>query len=301
MAILRRNALTAEVWPNFFIVGTMKGGTTSLYYYMKDNPDIYLPSNKEPNYFASEDIVENSKIVIRDKKKYLSLFANVKDEHAIGEASTTYLYSAHAPVRIHQVIPEAKIVMILRDPIQRAFSQYLANVRNKNLGLHKLSFTKALQLDYNKKDKRIGTSILYVERGMYYEQVKRYFDLFGRRQVKVLIFEEYIRDTAAQVRDVLEFLGTRFYLPPNVTEAYNSFFIPNNRFSHSILASDKLARLARFLPKSRLKQYLRKSILGNSIPKPEIEPDARAFLQEIFEPDIRKLESLLGRTLLWKL
>lgn len=278
----------------------MKAGTTSLYYYLKEVPGIYMSPNKEPNYFAAEDIASSSKIVIRDKGKYLSLFANADDQVVIGEASTTYLYSGQAPNRIHEVVPEAKIVIILRDPVERAFSQYLSNVRNKNLGVHKMSFLEAVKKDYNSKYKGIGTSILYIERGLYFEQVKRYFDLFGRSQVKVLIFEDYIKNAEERLKEVLEFLNVKADIPTNTNQTYNKFFMPSNPVSHSIIASKKLAKAARLLPESGLKTYLRKLLLHSSRSKPKVPDDARTFLGSIFADDVNKLEGLLGQILPWK-
>lgn len=301
MIWLAKDVITRELWPNFFIVGAMKAGTTSLYYYLNGVQGIYLSPNKEPHYFAAEDMPLNSRIVIRDKKKYLSLFASVKDEEAIGEASTNYLYSRNCPRRIHEVIPGARIIMILRDPIQRAFSHYLFNVRNKNLGIHKMSFLEAVKRDYGSKEKGIGISLLYVEKGLYCEQVARYFDLFGKKQVKILIFEEFIKNTYDKIKEVLEFLNVNANPPANINETYDKFFIPNNALSHSILANLKVQKLASILPESRLKKIVRTSLLGSSLPKPEISADARMFLADIFRDDVKNLESLLGRSLPWKL
>jgi hypothetical protein len=302
MARLVKNPINRESWPNFFIVGAMKAGTTSLYNYLKPVQGIYMSPNKEPHYFAAEDIPNSaSRIVIRDKNKYLSLFANVKDEIAIGEASTNYLYSRNCPHRIHEVIPEAKIIIILRDPIQRAFSHYLFNVRNKHLGIHKISFIEAIKKDYGAKEKGIGTSILYVEKGLYYEQVKRYFDLFGRKLVKVLIFEEFTKNRYEKVKEVLEFLDIDADPQKNIDETFHEFFLPRNPISHSIVASTKAAKLATLLPESTLKMNLRRYLLGSSLDKPEISEEAKMFLADIFKDDVKHLESLLGRSLPWQL
>ncbi len=168
-------SIAKEIWPNFLIVGAMKSGTTFLYSVLSQVDGIYMPSNKEPHYFASADIPESaSRIVIRNKSDYLSLFSKAIDAKVIGEASTNYLYSKSAPLRIHETIPHAKIIIMLRDPIERAFSQYLMNVMSKDFNVHKLSFYEAITSDYSRVEKGIGISILYVEKGLYYEQVKRY-------------------------------------------------------------------------------------------------------------------------------
>ena len=114
-------------WPNFYIVGAPKAGTTSMYEYLKNVPGIYMSAIKEPNYFSINTVPDNHPVLkpIRDKMKYLSLFDDVTNEKIIGEASPDYLPDPDAPHLIHQVAPHAHIVIILRDPVERAFSDYL--------------------------------------------------------------------------------------------------------------------------------------------------------------------------------
>ena len=117
-------------WPNFFIVGADKAGSSSLYSYLKEIPEIFMSPIKEPNYFSVKTISQNGLLnTIRDKKKYLALFKNVKDEKIFGEASSSYLADPEAPNLIHQVSPRAKILISLRDPAERIFSHYLMSRR----------------------------------------------------------------------------------------------------------------------------------------------------------------------------
>ena len=115
-----------EIWPNFFIVGAPRSGTTFLYHYLNQISGIFMCPVKEPNYFAAS-INPKRKLIkpIRSKEKYLKLFENVENETAIGEASPTYLWDPQAPKLIHEKIPNAKFIFILRNPIERAFSHYL--------------------------------------------------------------------------------------------------------------------------------------------------------------------------------
>ena len=110
------------MWPNFFIVGAAKAGTTSLYQYLKQIPGIYMSPVKEPHYFSRRVIPDDHHYrPIRDKEKYLSLFKKVNNEKVVGEASPTYLRDPEAPRLIHQVSPNARILISLRDPIERPF------------------------------------------------------------------------------------------------------------------------------------------------------------------------------------
>jgi hypothetical protein len=291
-----------EVWPNFFIVGAQKAATTSLYFYLKEIPGVYMSPVKEPLYFAAHAIQNSAFDVIRDKKEYLRLFEKARGYIAVGEASTGYLWDPDAPKLIHQAVPHARIIMILRDPIERAYSNYLMY---KKYGRIKSSFYDELMRDYKSQEKLYGRSQLYVEMGMYYEQVKRYFDIFGREQVKVIIFEEFVQHSEQSINEVLAFLGVNYKLTA-IREQFNPYSVPRSPLSRSVFAffrwlrarNIKFYKILILLPDS-IVESLPEKILFKRIQKPKIEPEAFKFLQEIFHDDVLKLESLLGRSLPW--
>jgi hypothetical protein len=192
-------------WPNFFIVGAAKAGTTSLYYYLEEIPGVYMSKVKEPYYFSPHFVQRYPGETVTDKEEYLRLFENASSYIAVGEASPSYLWDPDSPKLIHQAVPTARMIILLRDPIERAYSHYLMDVK---FGSHdkKLSIYQDLMRRYESQEKAYGISPLYVEFGMYYEQVKRYFDEFGREQVKVIIYEEFIQHPEETVNDVLAFL-----------------------------------------------------------------------------------------------
>jgi sulfotransferase family protein len=306
-----------ETWPNFFIVGAARSGTTSLYEYLSRVPQVYMPSIKEPHYFAPS-VPTNSHIspfVIHDKENYLQLFRDVKEEIAIGEASPSYLLERESPKLIHDLLPTARIIMILRDPVDRAFSHYLMNIHN---GWENIPFYDALQKDYNRQDKGYFISHLYVETGLYSEQVKRYFRIFNKEQIKVLIFEEFIKNTAAAVTDVLRFLNVEpSFIPNNLNIAYNSHSYLTQRWRERIIKSlfnSKANAILRRGIKSLVSDSIWNAVKVNILPirdrltenqiakkddKPQIQENARIFLQDIYRTDVVKLRSLLGRPLPW--
>src|SRR5918996_2465853 len=301
-----------EIWPNFFVVGTQKAGTTSLYFYLKEVPGVYMSPLKEPFYFAPHAIQNSAFDVIRDKKEYLRLFEKARGYIAVGEASTGYLWDPDAPKLIHQTVPHARIIMILRDPIERAYSNYLMRVRYNGV---QSSFYDELMRDYRSQDKLYGKSQLYVEFGMYYEQVKRYFDIFGREQVKVIIFEEFVKRPEQTVNEVLGFLGVK-YTVTEIREQHNPYSVPRTPLSRWIFAvfrwlrarNIRFYKLLMLLPDSVLESLPLPSgkssgfaarILFKRIEKPKIEPEAFKFLQELYHDDVLRLESLLGRSLPW--
>jgi len=165
------------MWPNFFIVGASKSGATSVYSYLEKIPEIFMSSIKEPHYFHNNYFRLEAKN-IANKNEYLKLFNSVTSEKAIGEASTSYLQDIDSAKLIHDQIPNAKIIIILRDPCQRAFSGYLMF---KEEGKTKKSFNEL-----------ITTEQRFLESGLYCSQVKQYLDIFGKDRVKILIFEELI-------------------------------------------------------------------------------------------------------------
>ena len=301
-----------EIWPNFFIVGAQKAGTTSLYFYLKEVPQVYMSSLKEPFYFAPHAVHNSASDIIRDKKEYLRLFEKANGYTAIGEATPIYLWDPDAPKLIHQTLPHARIIMILRDPIERAYSNYLMRVRYSGV---QSSFYDELMRDYRSQDKLYGKSQLYVEFGMYYEQVKRYFDIFGREQVKVIIFEEFVKRPEQTVNEVLGFLGVK-YTVTEIREQHNPYSVPRTPLSRWIFAvfrwlrarNIRFYKLLMLLPDSVLESLPLPSgkssgfaarILFKRIEKPKIEPEAFKFLQELYHDDVLRLESLLGRSLPW--
>lgn len=275
-------------------------------------PGVYIASVKEPHYFAPSVSENNrfSRFVTHDKNQYLSLYKDVKEEVAIGEASASYLWDVQSPDAIHNLLADARIIMILRDPVERAFSQYLMSVRQRD---ETLPFYDAIEKDYNRSDKGYFVSHLYVELGLYSEQVRRYLDTFGPKQVKILIFQEFIKDTQAAVNDVLQFLGLDPYRPTNITEVYDPYLNPTRR-SRIISHVSKLsfhsrgASMARRAFKTASRTMRKNSLASNNARaqkllqasyRSAVPEDGRAYLKDIYHGDVAKLRSIVGRSLPW--
>ena len=282
-----------EIWPNFFIVGTPRAGTSSLWAYLKCVPGVYMPSHKEPHYFATPvrerylgrpilDFGAYSRV--RNRAAYLKLFENAKDEIAIGEASASYLSDPEAPDRIKQAVPEARIIMILRDPVERVYSHYLLNVNN---GWERARFEVAARMD------------LYLEPSFYAKQVERYLDVFGPDHVKVLIFEEFIQEPTKSVAQILKFLGVNAEPPAIVGVAYNSFVAPRWPFIGPIMRCRPVRVIIRLLLPPPIRRIIRTKMLGRKANKPPMPDTARKYLEEAFLSDVLRLERILGRALPW--
>lgn len=286
-----------EVWPNFFIVGAPKAATTSFYYYLNRIPKIFMSPVKEPNYFSTNLMLDDyTAKPIRDKQKYLSLFKKVKNEKIIGEASTLYLSDPKAPKLIHQVAPLARIIIILRDPIERIYSEYLMLVR---LGQSKLSFHKELQKVLGKNYEETNPKFSLYS-GLYTASLKRYLDIFGINQVKIIIFEEFVKHPKETVTDTLRFLNVDSHLNDFKGELHNQYAIPRGVISQYILKSETVKLITgKIIPKS-LRTFTRENFLVKKQSKEEMDSKDKETLIKFYKDDVKQLQIILKRKLTWK-
>lgn len=209
--------------PNFFVVGASRAGTTSLIHYLGQHPDVFLPSHphpKEPSHFCDLTPVWARKY--RDPDAYLSIFEEVGDEHAVGEGSTTYLPSPESPWRIRARFPMARIVIVLRNPADRAHSLYGLLCQ---LGFEWIApFERALR----EEDARAGSerfkhrnpfwfyAYQYFRSGLYADQVMRFQAALSPERVKVILFEALRRRPVETTQEVYGFLGVDPTFAPEI-------------------------------------------------------------------------------------
>lgn len=283
-----------EIWPNFIIVGAQKAGTTSLYEYLKIQPKVFMSKLKEPGYFRSYKPSNVIPLPIQNKEKYLELFRNVNDEIAIGEASGVYLDDPETPKLIHDTIPECKIIIMLRDPIERTYSTYFQTIRSE---VEAQSFGESIRRDYKNLQKgQWGTPL--IRASFYSEKVKRYLDTFGSKQVKVIISEEFFKDAKGIVKDVLKFLGINEFhefddSPKNFYQEIKSPFV------QWLLRKKMLKKIGYSLIPWRYRVKIGEKILWKDGVKPTMSKEDGDFLKEIFANDVLKLQEILGRKLPW--
>ncbi len=285
-----------ERWPNFFIVGAPKAGTTSIYEYIKNHPQIFMSSIKEPNYFSINILNENDQLKpIRNKKKYLDLFKNTKNEKIIGEASTFYLSDHDAPKLIHDVSPTAKILISIRDPVEREFSHFLMHYV---AGETVRTFHDQLQIEI--KNHQTSSEYFALKHGMYYENIKRYLDIFDKNQVKIIIFEEFIRNTEKSLQSLFDFLNIDLSIPENVDQVYNQFALPRNQISSSIIRNQTLKKIVKNILPRRTSTYIYETFfVKKGYKKPDMKNEDRELLVRFYENDVEKIKTLLGRELPW--
>lgn len=196
-------------FPNLYIVGAPKAGTSSLFQYLGQHPEIFMSPIKEPRFFA-RDI--GPSIPFLNESQYLSLFTAANSERYLGEAGAWNLFSREAASRIHRARPDAKILISLRRPTEYVRSMFYYN---KSWLLEDSSdLTEALELEPERYagghlNHRcvIPERLFYLKTAKYFEQVKKYYDLFGKENVFVIPFEQLVIDTAKTVNDIFDFLG----------------------------------------------------------------------------------------------
>ena len=301
--------------PNFFIVGAPKCGTTSLHEYLQRHPDVYMPFYKEPHYFGS-DLVGSRFLQFRNKpEKYLKLFRDVRCEKRIGESSPWYLVSQRAAQEIKAYDPKAKIIMLLRNPAEMMYSMWSQFRYSGNEQIE--SFEEALEAEPARKQGKLIrraahciTGLYYREMASYTQQVKRYFNAFGRDNVQVIIFDDFKADTAKVYKAVLEHLEldsnftTNFdVVNPNkdVRIEWLQKLILSTGFSLMLL-KDRLTYLAttnRIVPYT----YRTKTVKGvidvytKYEKRSPLTLETRQRIASEFEPEIDNLSELLHRDL----
>lgn len=308
--------------PNFFVVGTVKGGTTSLHQYLEQHPQIFMSSIKETNFFArfdinemdfSRDYAHDVNIDLKNYLKgdmknpihiahinkeedYLKLFKNVDKEKAIGEVSNSYLLYENAPKEIFKFDPNAKIIMILRNPIKRAFSQYVMNLRlGKTL---KNNFLEEIIEDDNKKVKGWGANHQYLFVGNYYEQVKRYFEIFPIENVKILFYDDYQNDSTKVLKELYRFLEVEVDFLPDFSKKLNEAGVPKfKKLNYFINQFGIISWAKRNFPRSLREPFKKLMYSSKKENIPTITPEEKEWLINYYKKDIQNLENLIKKDL----
>jgi len=291
--------------PNFFIVGAAKCGTTALYVYLKAHPRVFLSPVKEPRYFAEDMPNLMNRVAARDD--YLRLFKGANDRHiAVGEASPQYLYSAVAPAKIRAFNPDARIIAMLRNPVDMAWAAHAECLYW--FVEEEPDFEKAWRLQGERRAGRCVpplckqvTMLLGAEVAMLGAQVERLLAVFPRDQVKFVLFEDFTGRTREVYEEVLAFLGVpsdgRSVFPKiNTTKRHRLRSLGRLLIHPPKPLGATRTFLERRLGFYRLWPALRRL---NSAPakRAPMSPAFRAELMEFFRADVEKLGCLIGRDL----
>lgn len=285
--------------PTFLIVGVQKAGTTSIYNYLQEHPQVYMSPVKETNFLekdwenlAKDKQNKNGIITLKD---YSRLFAGVKDEIAIGEASPNYLFHYESSVpRIQKYVPDAQLIVVLRNPIERAYSDYLMHIRDA-IGYRPL----AEQIKY------AADKSFIIRKGFYYTPIKYYLNSFGAEQVKVFLYDDLIKDSLKFMRSIYHSIGVDDSLEIDTTKKVQIARVPKNQAINNLLRRKNPLRtfaattLKTVMPLSA-RQQLRDRLMNLNYQSKQatpLSPEDRQDLINIYREDILKLQDLINRDL----
>ncbi len=283
-------------WPNFFIAGVPKGGTSSLHAHLGQIPEVFMSRIKEPNYFSRVLVPDDHPVrPIRDEQAYLRLFSGVTTETVIGEASPTYLADPEAARLIRDVAPDARMLVSLRDPVERLYSHYLMMVNNGSAGP---DFMKEIRrgLEYGHDRSRM---LLRPEIGLYHGQLQRLLETSGENRVRVILFEEFAADPRGTLAAVLEFVGIDHSLEGFRSAVHRRYARARGPLARYIFGNRTIARVSEFVLPPAFRKAVREKLLVKAVAKPMMAAAARDFLREYYAEDVRSLERLLKRPLPW--
>ncbi len=289
--------------PNFILVGAMKAGTTALCRYLAQHPDVFIPELKEPHYFLTTCKTE---VETLSYEEYLDLFTPALTETAIGEGSTWYLYDPGAAKFIHDTIPSTKIIAILRNPCDRAFSHFMYEVRDAKQNVqssHEIynKFIECIETEDITLEERYWTKNgkidrPYIKMGMYSCQLNKYYRYFQKEKIKVVLYEDFSRNPIGTVNEIFRFIGVDCSYKLEVMGRVNVSGYPKSRFIHNLYSKQNVARklIKQLIPSANLRKRITRQVMMANIDEYKLFPEIRKKLITIFEPDILNLQKQLS-------
>ncbi len=269
--------------PNFLIVGAAKAGTTSLYEHLRTHPEVFMPRLKEPRFFCyggtgGEDRL---KFPVQTREEYETLFAEGAGAKARGEASVHYLTQEPAAGRIRALLPEVRLIASLRNPVDRAYSIFQMNRRNRGAN-EGLPFAEAMRSDPNLQDG-------------YHAHLERFFALFPRERIAIILLEDLEAEPLRTVRSLFGFLGVDPGFAPDVAKVANPGGEPRSKALHGLLSNRRLVAASRVLPEALVAPF--KALRSRNLAKRALPEADRRAAADFFREDILRTQDLIGRDL----
>ncbi|HEY0376131.1 MAG TPA: sulfotransferase [Pyrinomonadaceae bacterium] len=295
--------------PNFLIIGAQKSASTFIHVCLGEHPEVFMPAN-EITYFEDPDFQQIK------REEFEQLFAGVKGEKAVGIKRPNYLAKPEVPGRIKGMIPEARLIAVLRDPVQRAVAAYFHYVNNGFIPPAPLekSMARLLGGEYEKSYPKSGEILEY---GLYHKHLERYLSFFDRGRILVLFQDEIAKDNLAQLRKVYRFLEIDdAYVPRRLNDRPQAVVYSIPRLKVLRLRNERLydynaertrlyireqSRLDRAVCRTidRLDRHLLSRVFGNE--KPALSEELKRKLHAFYAEDVGRLEESLGVNLgRWK-
>lgn len=316
--------------PSFFIIGVPKAGTTSLHDYLNRHPEIFMSPIKEPHYYDTDirleyyDMQEQDFFkrqyemyklhgkahlsFIRNDKEYFSLFNPSTNEKIAGESTPYYFISKVAVDNILADNHNAKIIIMLRNPMERAYSHYKMDLqisKVKETFIEKVRSDYEIYKNFNQQNPYGKKSEIenYIALGMYSDKLKELYTRVKKDNIKVIIFEEFIEDISINLKEIYSFLNVNEYDNLKLESSVSNQSLKHKNYIIKLLMhyykNTKFNQLSSFIPKN-IKSLLQKLLFKKSDLK--LSNNEIQYLYEIYHNDIQETETLLGRDLSsWKL
>jgi hypothetical protein len=288
----------SEPWPNLFLAGVPKAGTTSLHRYLDQHPDVHMSSEKETYFFNRvwDELGDDEEALAREREDYLALFEDAGSARVRGESTPGYFAHPEAVHRIHDTVPEARAVVSLRDPVERAFSEYLMNRRE---GVWERPLAEMVEHELEAGPENRTDGLLWT--GFYARHLERWQATLGGDRVHVLLLDELEEDPHAVLRGIARFLE----IDPEPMDAvdtetrHNPYRVPRGPLAGWLLDSEAVRRAARALVPEPVRIALGERVLSKRPEKPTMDPDVRHRLEELYRPEVERLAEALDREPPW--
>jgi hypothetical protein len=283
--------------PNFLVVGAAKSGTTSLFDYLCQHPEIYGPTVKEPGYLLSDNRFSH----VHSQKEYEKLFKKSDNFKAVGEGTVSYLADPKSPELIKEYLGDVKILIMLRNPIDMSYSLWKHLKRDLN---EELGYFEAIE-EWDKRkvsnefvNSRLAIDWDYIGRAKFYNQVKRFIEGFS--QVKVVFFEDFRKDNRAFYDDICQYLGVKEGVEIDFKVVNQAFKPKSKSFQKLLMKRNPVKELIKkVLPLSFLVK-IKYQVLKVNEAKDDTQPlsgEERIKVKKMLESDVKMLSELLGRDL----
>ena len=285
--------------PNFLVIGAEKSGTTALHELLATHPQVFMSEPKEPSFFLSEDrrylaqdLLGQPHEYIRTQSEYEEIFAAAPPAKVIGESSPCYLYSPEAAQLIKATIPGVRIVALLRNPAERAFSQFTFNQQRGWEPLTR-TFKEALELEEERVRADSMWAFHYTRRGMYAQQLAPYINAFGDR-VRVWAYDDFVEQPAHVLREICEFCEIEEITLEKPPARRNVTSLPRSGIIRQLLdRPNPIKAMARGLMPNRARSALGGMLRRMNAHRPAKDDEAIGSLMAVFEEDIRQLATTI--------
>jgi hypothetical protein len=284
--------------PNFIVIGAQKSGTTALYYHLRSHPQVYMSPVKEPQFFApdlagpSAGPGDRASFRVQDIDAYRVLVSGVRGEAALGEASVAYLYSSVAARRIAEIVPGVRLIAVLRNPVDRAHSNYLHLIRDGREPCR--DFASALAAEDDRRRQGWSANWHYRAKGYYGRQIARYLDVFPRERLRIYLYDDFAERPREVLEDIARFLDVEPVFDQDLSLQLNVAGIPRRARVYGLLR--RMERL-KWAANAVAPAALRRRALAwqnRTLERPPVPAELRRELMAGYRDDLALLEERTG-------